>query len=440
MVLKFGVGSKLVLACGVVLFGAWIDVSTATAQSGSTAEAPFVGFRPFGSGQSVSASGSVVTAGAAGSQAQSVPRTTINPQQPALAYPYPASGSSASGALASSRTGTAERASLGGRLSSTTTPTGSLNRASNSTIGQTAAGVQATAGVGNVDPALWQRYQQELQQQQTQQQYQQYQQWLAQQQQYRAQRQSSSVGFRSQQAPTPANPANNRAADPVLATRSSSTSTTRTTTARLNQAVVQQVSSTTTGNRDSSVARADWSSSVAANSSSGARNASTNSTSVSKQATSVANSVAKPQCCCVPQNCCVAQAAARTAAPTTPAPLFRPQTVNQRIVQAANQVPTLNPNVASTYGGFLGQSGANYQVQPQGGYQFQSGLGVPQFQSTGASGSGWFSNGLFGTGAYTPLLPLASAQGARLGQGIIGQPTAYMDGQPLRNLLRYLSP
>jgi len=27
-----------------------------------------------------------------------------------------------------------------------------------------------------------------------------------------------------------------------------------------------------------------------------------------------------------------------------------------------------------------------------------------------------------------------------LGQGLIGQPTAYVDGQPLRNLLRYVAP
>ena len=294
---------------------------------------------------------------------------------------------------------------------------------------------------GGVDPALWQRYQQELQQQQAQQQYQQYQQWLAQQQQYRLQRQTSSVGYRSQQtsASGQANPTNNRVAQPTLATRPDTGSTgSARTTAKINQPVVQQVSSTTTSNRDNSVAHADWSSWVTAKNPSTTGNASTtNSTSVAKQATPVASSVAKPQCCCVPRNCCVAP----TPAPTTPAPVFRPQTVNPLAGQAANQVPTLGPSANSTFGGFLGQAGANYQVQPLGSNQFQAGLGVPQLRSTGAFGSGsWFSNGLFGTGAYTPLLPLVNAQGARLGQGIIGQPTAYLDGQPLRNLLRYLSP
>ena len=463
MVSKFCVCSRLVLVCGMILFGSSVVGSTALAQSGNSAEAPFIGFRPFGSGQAVPAGASGTASGSVNIQSRTTQGPRIIPEQPASAYPYPASGSPNYGAVSSSRTGTAERASLGGRLPSTTTPTGNLNNAI-SVVGQT-VGFDRTVGggqaagtappAGGVDPALWQRYQQELQQQQAQQQYQQYQQWLAQQQQYNLQRQTSSVGYRSQQtsASGQATPVDNRVAQPTLATRGNavSTSTARTTTAKMNQPVVQQVSSTTTSNRDSSVASADWSSWVTAKSPSTTGDESTtNSTTVAKQATPVANSVAKPQCCCVPQHCCVAP----TPAPTTPAPVFRPQTVTPlaRPVAnqvpslglpnlAANQVPTLGPSANSTFGGFLGQAGANYQVQPLGSNQFQAGLGVPQFRSTGNFGSGnWFSNGLFGTGAYTPLLPLVNAQGARLGQGIIGQPTAYMDGQPLRNLLRYLSP
>ena len=409
MVLKFDVGSTLCWVCGIIVVGSSVVSSTAMAQ---TTEAPFIGFRPFdGSGQAVSASSS---AASSATQSQATRPTVIVPEQQATAYPYPAS-SRTFGAVATSQSGTAERASLGGRLPSVSTPTGALNAVS----GTTGVGVQ-TAGVGaNVDPALWQRYQQEIQQQQAQQQYLQYQQWLAQQQQFLQQRQTSTVGFRTpQQAATgTARPT----AEPTPATRpATQVSVARPKSPKLNEAVVQQVSSTTTRNRDTSVARADFSSSVA-----------TNNTSVAKQATSSANTVAKPQCCCVPQNCCVA-APAQT--PVTPAPVFRPLAVNQ----AANQVPTLAPGVP---GGFLGQAGANYQVQPQGGFQFQPGLGVPQFNSTGATGGGnWFSNALTGTGAYTPLLPIVSAQGARLGQGIIGQPTAYIDGQPVRNLLRYIFP
>ena len=210
MVSKFGVGSRLVLVCGMILFGSSVVGSAVMAQSGNAGETPFIGFRPFGSGQAVPAGTSGTASGAVNTQSQSTTRPSLTPAQPASAYPYPASGSPNYGAVSNSRTGTAERTSLGGRLPSTTTPTGSLNNAFNSTLGQTAGFSQAGAsqanvsqagvsqagasqanvsqtgvsqtGVAGVDPALWQRYQQELQQQQAQQQYQQYQQWLAQQQ------------------------------------------------------------------------------------------------------------------------------------------------------------------------------------------------------------------------------------------------------------------
>lgn len=426
MVLQFSVGSKLGLVFGVILLGSSMVGSTAMGQTNGAAETPFIGFRPFDSNRqlvpSASTSGAGSTSVSANAQ-QAAQRTEIIPAQPASAYPYPASGSPAFGTTTAGQTGTAERTAIGGRLSSVLTPTGGLDGASG----------QATSPVGNVDPALWQRYQQELQQQQTAQQYQQYQQWLAQQQRNNQIQQSSAVGFRTQQAntastatpaPTPAAEPT-RAAVPTQATRSSTTASTR---PKLGQAVVQQVSSTTTGNRDRSVAQAAFP-------------ASTNNTSVAKQATSAASTVAKPQCCCVPQNCCVA-VQAQPVQPTTPAPVFRPQAPVFR-PQAANLAPSLVPSTGSVPGGFLGQTGANFQVQPQTGFQqFQQGLGVPQFNTNSSFGSGgsWFSNGLLGTGAYTPLLPLVNAQGARLGQGIIGQPTAYLDGQPLRNLLRYIFP
>ena len=416
MVLKFNVDSTLGWFCGIVLVISAIASSAAMAQTNQTAEAPFIGFRPFdGSAQSA-----VNPAASANTQPQTTRPTTIVPEQSASVYPYPASNRPAAGAALNNQNGTAERASLGGRLPSVTTPTGSLNAVS----GASGVAGQTSGVAASVDPALWKRYQQEIQQQQAQQQYQQYQQWLAQQQQFLQQRQLSTVGFRTPQQPTAAAPtaAASRTAQPTPATRpNTQTTIARPKTPKLNQAVVQQVSSTTTSNRDRSVARADFSS-VAAKSST-----TTNSTSVAKQATSAA----KPQCCCVPQNCCVAVPAQPA---VTPAPVFRPQTINQ----AANQVPTLTPGFTD---GFAGQAGTNFQVQPQAGFQFQPGLGVPQFNSTGASGTGnWFSNAVTGTGAYTPLLPIVSAQGARLGQGIIGQPTAYIDGQPIRNLLRYIFP
>ncbi len=46
-----------------------------------------------------------------------------------------------------------------------------------------------------------------------------------------------------------------------------------------------------------------------------------------------------------------------------------------------------------------------------------------------------------GSGAYQPIIRIANVPpGTYLGQGIIGQPVAYVDGQPVRNLLRYVFP
>ena len=412
VVFKFNVVSTLAWLLGIIVSGSLVASSAVLAQTDQASQAPFIGFRPFDG----SAPAGVNPASPSNTQSPATRPTTIVPKQPASAYPYPASGRPTFGAVSNSQNNTAERASLGGRLPSVTTPTGGLNVAS----GPTAISSQTPGVTANVDPALWKRYQQEIQQQQAQQQYQQYQQWLAQQQQFLQQRQTSAVGFRTPQQPASASPTPaSRAAQPTPATRpDTQISVARPTTPKLNEPVVQQVSSTATSNRDRSVARADYSS---------VAQKSTTNNSVARQATSAA----KPQCCCVPQNCCVA---VPVQTPVTPAPVFRPQTVNQ----AANQIPSLTPGAP---GGFAGQAGSNFQFQPQGGFQFQPGLGVPQFNSTGATGNrNWFSNVVTGTGAYTPLLPIVSAQGARLGQGIIGQPTAYIDGQPVRNLLRYIFP
>ena len=56
MVLKFDIGSKLVLVCGAILIGSLIVSSPVMAQSGNAAkETPFIGFRPFGGEQAVPA-------------------------------------------------------------------------------------------------------------------------------------------------------------------------------------------------------------------------------------------------------------------------------------------------------------------------------------------------------------------------------------------------
>lgn len=92
--------------------------------------------------------------------------------------------------------------------------------------------------------------------------------------------------------------------------------------------------------------------------------------------------------------------------------------------------------------GFQGQAGfpppQGFGNPPNVAYPIQPGIGVPQFNQTGGN---WWSPFISGSGYYTPLLNFRNMpQGTYLGQGIIGQPTAYVDGQPFRNLLRYVSP
>jgi len=43
-------------------------------------------------------------------------------------------------------------------------------------------------------------------------------------------------------------------------------------------------------------------------------------------------------------------------------------------------------------------------------------------------------------GGYTPLVGFGQGTNAQLGRGLYGQPTAYVDGQPVRNFLRYVFP
>ena len=41
---------------------------------------------------------------------------------------------------------------------------------------------------------------------------------------------------------------------------------------------------------------------------------------------------------------------------------------------------------------------------------------------------------------YVPLVGFGQGANAQLGRGLYGQPTAYVDGQPVRNFLRYIFP
>ncbi len=130
-----------------------------------------------------------------------------------------------------------------------------------------------------------------------------------------------------------------------------------------------------------------------------------------------------------------------------PAPpqYFQPQ---QRFAPAATQapslggVPNINIQVPGQTGGFA-QPGFQTGTQTfTPNYGFQNGIGTPQFGTGGyGGGSNWVSTFLTGTGQYPNLLSFRNLPpGTHLGQGIIGQPTAYVDGQPARNLLRYIFP
>ena len=127
----------------------------------------------------------------------------------------------------------------------------------------------------------------------------------------------------------------------------------------------------------------------------------------------------------------------------------------------ANQPPAINVQVPTAIGAQQQQvmqvpatvlpgsnPSYNYQIQP--GFQTpQIGSGFSNF-SNGVSGQlnqvgntvgNWINPFLTGSGAYQPIVRLQNMPpGTYLGQGIIGQPTAYVDGQPIRNLLRYISP
>ena len=127
--------------------------------------------------------------------------------------------------------------------------------------------------------------------------------------------------------------------------------------------------------------------------------------------------------CCVPTT--QAGSGSRLQVPAFQAPVLQ-------FTPPANQVPTLpGPGVAPIAGnGFQTPFATNPNV------------GLPQFGNPVASQSGRFITPfLTGSGAYQPVIRLANLQpGTYLGQGIIGQPTAYVDGQPIRNLFRYIAP
>ncbi len=98
---------------------------------------------------------------------------------------------------------------------------------------------------------------------------------------------------------------------------------------------------------------------------------------------------------------------------------------------AAPTLASQSPTVASQY------DPGTLQAQPSIGLQSPN-VSVPQYDTTQNQGWTPFAGG---ANAYQPLIRLTNMKpGTYLGRGIIGQPTAYVDGQPVRNLLRYVFP
>ena len=131
--------------------------------------------------------------------------------------------------------------------------------------------------------------------------------------------------------------------------------------------------------------------------------------------------------------------ASRTAFQTgNPACCGQPQVGFQPPTQLGYQNPNPNP---------YGASGAGYGFNraPVGGY----GYAPPPTPGYGYAGYGQQQRSPYGYGTnpygygqpWRPLIPLRQIPpGVYVGQGIIGQPVAFVNGEPVRNFLRYIFP
>ena len=109
----------------------------------------------------------------------------------------------------------------------------------------------------------------------------------------------------------------------------------------------------------------------------------------------------------------------------------------------ANQRPTLGIGPVSRTGyvnncGCGVQSTANYV--PVNNLQTGAAVSAPP-ATFGSQPQTFGIQPTVGNGPYRPIVTLRNLPaGTYLGQGIVGQPKAYVDGQPVRNFIRYISP
>ena len=160
---------------------------------------------------------------------------------------------------------------------------------------------------------------------------------------------------------------------------------------------------------------------------------------VSNPDTSAVRTARRTQLC---QSCCCA-----------------PQTFTGLGLGPANRVPALraqppiNFQVPGQFGVSAQQPAFQQPTFQQPTFQQQSTFQQPAFQQQPffntatqprfgfQNNNRWWNPFISGSGAYQPILRLANVNPSTyLGQGIIGQPTAYVGGQPIRNLFRYVFP
>lgn len=107
-----------------------------------------------------------------------------------------------------------------------------------------------------------------------------------------------------------------------------------------------------------------------------------------------------------------------------------PQSTNPAV---ANTVPQLGNSPAGTLPLANPVNGGPVFIPPTGTY------GGPAFQSGAYPQTAYV--GMPNNSPYRPLVRLQNLPpGTYVGQGVIGQPKAYVDGQPMRNLFRYILP
>ena len=111
------------------------------------------------------------------------------------------------------------------------------------------------------------------------------------------------------------------------------------------------------------------------------------------------------------------------------------QTAQNSSIGSGLDIPTLDIRVPGQQD--VNPFPATGQAVSQSNYQYP----LPTAPQNSAQSGSWWTPFVTGSGTYPAVIRRQNMPvGSYLGQGLIGQPTAYVDGQPVRNLLRYITP